>query len=197
MTQRKYSDRRLQHTDGMPNTQRTRTQLSHAARRLIDAAHGDINAMDIAAAAGLPVTSIAESYGDFDALLCALLGQMYDETRDLIARMTLNMPVGRSRLKLAIDAYLQALLERPGLRALANRLRFHPQGAAVIRQRIHGFNLMLQLELKTNGWQYPEASARLATAAIIEIGFAEAEAGQPLPELRETLLNYFDTGARP
>src|SRR3546814_17651819 len=76
---------------------------------------------------------------------------MYDETRDLIARMTLNMPAGRSRLQVAIDAYLQGFLERPGLRALSSRLRFHPQGAAVIRQRIQGFQLMLQLELKTKG----------------------------------------------
>ncbi|HEY9545263.1 MAG TPA: hypothetical protein VIR56_04605, partial [Solimonas sp.] len=70
------------------------------------------------------------------------------------------------------------------------------QGAAVIRRRIQGFKLMLQLELKTNGWQFPEASARLATAAIIEIGLAESEAGHRLPDLRETLLHYFNTGAR-
>lgn len=181
----------------MPSPNPTRTQLSQAARRLVETARGDIGAADVAATAGLPITSITETYGDFDALLCELLGQLQDETRDLVARMTLNMPVGRSRLKLAIDTYLQALLERPGVPALAHRLRLHPQGAAVIRQWIRGFNLMLQLELKTNGWQYPEASARLATAAIIDIGRAEAEAGHPLPELRQTLLNYFDTGAPP
>src|SRR3546814_8279802 len=82
----------------------------------------------------LPLASIAQAYGDFDTLLCELLGQMYDETRDLIARMTLNMPAGRSRLQVAIDAYLQGFLERPGLRALSSRLRFHPQGAAVDRK---------------------------------------------------------------
>src|SRR3546814_19661751 len=107
---------------------------------------------------------------------------MYDETRDLIARMTLNMPAGRSRLQVAIDAYLQGFLERPGLRALSSRLRFHPQGAAVIRRRIQGFKLMLQLELKTNGWPFPEASPRLATAATLEPGLAEKIGRTSVPE---------------
>lgn len=196
MTQRKYPVRRLQHTAVMSNTEQTRIQLSQAARRLVGTARHDIGAADVAAAAALPPTSIAQAYGDFDTLLCELLGQMYDEIRDLIARMTLNMPIGRSRLKLSIDAYLQARLERPGLRVLANRLRSHAQGATVIRKRNHGFGLMLQLELKTIGWQDPDASARLVTAAIIDIVVAEGEAGRPLPALRETLLNYFDTGTR-
>src|SRR3546814_5251472 len=91
----------------MQNIEQSRTQLSQAARRLVDAARGDIGAADVAAAAALPLASIAQAYGDFDTLLCELLGQMYDETRDLIARMTLNMPAGRSRLQVAIDAYLQ------------------------------------------------------------------------------------------
>ncbi|HEY9547274.1 MAG TPA: hypothetical protein VIR56_14790, partial [Solimonas sp.] len=76
----------------MQNIEQSRIQLSQAARRLVDAARGDIGAADVAAAAALPLASIAQAYGDFDTLLCELLGQMYDETRDLIARMTLNMP---------------------------------------------------------------------------------------------------------
>src|SRR3546814_12001819 len=78
----------------MQNIEQSRIQLSQAARRLVDAARGDISAADVAAAAALPLASIAQAYGDFDTLLCELLGQMYDETRDLIARMTLNMPAG-------------------------------------------------------------------------------------------------------
>src|SRR3546814_12223770 len=104
----------------MQNIEQSRIQLSQAARRLVDAARGDIGAADVAAAAALPLASIAQAYGDFDTLLCELLGQMYDETRDLIARMTLNMPAGRSRLQVAIDAYLQGFLERPGQIGIAS-----------------------------------------------------------------------------
>src|SRR3546814_15073359 len=89
----------------MQNIEQSRIQLSQAARRLVDAARGDISAADVAAAAALPLASIAQAYGDFDTLLCELLGQLYAETRDLIARMTLNMPAGRLRLQVAIDAY--------------------------------------------------------------------------------------------
>src|SRR3546814_6376530 len=66
----------------MQNIEQSRIQLSQAARRLVDAARGDIGAADVAAAAALPLASIAQAYGDFDTLLCELLGQMYDETRD-------------------------------------------------------------------------------------------------------------------
>ncbi|NGY06667.1 hypothetical protein [Solimonas terrae] len=180
----------------MHDAEQIRRKLSRAARRLVDQTGAAVTAADLAAAATLPPATIGQVYGDFETLLCELLGQMHDEVRDLIANLTLNMPAGRSRLKLAVDAYLQALFERPALRALASRLRFHPQGAQLIRQRVHGFNLLLQMELKNIGWRQPDALARLATAAIIEIGLAEAEAGHPLPELRETLLNYFDTESR-
>src|SRR3546814_20946062 len=110
----------------MQNIEQSRIQLSQAARRLVDAARGDIRAADVAAAAALPLASIAQAYGDFDTLLCELLGQMYDETRDLIARMTLNTPAGRSRLQVAINAYLQGFLERPGRGAPSSPIRFYP-----------------------------------------------------------------------
>src|SRR3546814_11513080 len=101
----------------MQNIEQSRIQLSQAARRLVDAARGDIGAADVAAAAALPLASIAQAYGDFDTLLCELLGQMYDDTRALNARLTLNMPAGRSRLPVATDAHLHGFLQRPGLPA--------------------------------------------------------------------------------
>src|SRR3546814_12793387 len=125
----------------MQNIEQSRIQLSQAARRLVDAARGDIGAADVAAAAALPLASIAQAYGDFDTLLCELLGQMYDETRDLIARMTLNMPAGRSRLQVALDAYLQGFLERPGLRALRSAER--RVGQECVRT------------CRYRGWRYP------------------------------------------
>lgn len=176
----------------MQDSTAVRTRLTQAARRLVDRTGLELSAADVAREAALPATALAQTYGDLDNLLCELLAQMYDETRELIAGLTHNMPTGRSRLKLALDAYLQAMFERRGLRALTLRLRFHPQGQAVIRQRVRGFRLMLQLELRSVGWRDGEAVARLATAAIIDIGLAEAEAGRPLPELRDTLLDYFD-----
>jgi AcrR family transcriptional regulator len=172
----------------------TKDKLMTAARRLADADGFGFDGAAVAAAAGLAPAAVTRAYADFELLLCELLGQMYDEVRDLVTKLTLNMPAGRARLQLALDAYLQALFERPGLSALAQRLRFHPQGAQLIRQRVQGFNMMLQLELRASDWPQPDAAARLCTAALIEIATAEAEAGRKLPELRTTLIGYFDAG---
>ena len=169
----------------------TKRKLLQAARRLAADDGLRFDAAALAAAAEVPPAAITRSYADFDLLLCELLDQLYDEVRDVVTKLTLNMPAGSARLQLALDAYLQALLERPGLRSLAHRLRFHPQGAKVIRQRVKGFNLMLQLELIASQWPHPEATARLCTAALIETAVAESEVGRKLPDMRRTLIGYF------
>lgn len=169
-----------------------RVRLSQAARQLVDADGARVSATAVATAAALPQQSIAQNFGDFDTLLCELLGQLYGEARHEIVRATANMVSSRSRLKLIIDVYLQALLQRPGLQALGLRLRFHPRGSAVVRQNLHGLTLLLQIELKSLGWAQPAATARLAAAAIVGISLAEAAAGRALPDLRDTLLGYYD-----
>ncbi|WP_028080380.1 hypothetical protein [Solimonas soli] len=165
-----------------------------AARRLADRRGADFDAAAVAADAQLPPSAIGRHYADFNLLLCELLAQMYDEVRDLVTKLTLNMPSGPGRLQLALETYLQALLDRPGLRALARHLRFHPQGSQLIRQRVKGFNLMLQLELKSANWPDPAVAARLCTAALIETAVAESEAGRKLPAMRDTLIAYFTAG---
>lgn len=168
-------------------------QLLQAARRLAGDGSVPLDAARIAAAAGLPPTAADEACGGFDALLCELLGQLYDEVRDLVAQLTLDMPAGRAPRQLAIDTCRQALLARPALAALARRLRFQPQGAALIRQRVDGFSLMFRLELQAVRWPFAAQTARLCTAALIETTIAEFAAGKRLPELREVLLGYFDS----
>ena len=171
----------------------TKSKLLTAARQLADRGERRFDTGTLAAAAQLSPSTIERSYADLDLLLCDLLAQMDDEVRDLVAKVTLGMPAGRARLQLALDAYLQALLERPALHALAHRLRFHAEGAALIRRRVSGFNMLLVLELKACGWPHPAATARLCTAALIETAVAEAEAARKLPELRGLLLDYFST----
>jgi TetR/AcrR family transcriptional repressor of nem operon len=177
----------------MPDMASTKNRLLKAARQIADGEPARLDAAAVAATAQLPPSAIAAAYADFELLLCDVLGQMYDEIRDNVTKLTLNMPAGPGRLKLALDTYLQGLLERPALAVLARRLRFHPQGAQVIRQRVTGFNLMFQLELKASDWPHAAQTARLCTAALIETALAESEAGQRLPEMRDSLFGYFDT----
>lgn len=177
----------------MSDVANQKQHILSAARRLADRQRPAFDAAALAAEARLPLPVIARHYADLGQLQCELLGRMYDEICELVAKLTLNMPAGAARLRLTLEACLQALLERPGLRALTRELRLHPQGALVIRQRVRGFRLMLELELQGARWANPAVAAQLCTAALIETSNAESEAGQPLPALRETLIGYFTT----
>ncbi|NKF24566.1 hypothetical protein [Solimonas marina] len=169
-----------------------RVRLTSAARRLVDIGGARVSADAVAQAAALPPRAIHQTYGGFDELLYELLGQLYGEARDRALRLTANMPAGRSRLKLAVDGYLHALFERPGLQALALQLRSHPRAIADYRRHQHGLTLMLEIELQGLNWSQPAATAQLCASAIEGIAAAEAAAGRRLPELRDSLYRYFD-----
>ncbi len=121
-----------------------------------------------------------------------LLAELLDEVRDTVAKNISGMPPGISRLKLAIEAYLEANRARPTVRALALKLQTDPAGSAVLRSRIAGFTLMMDIELQALNWPHPAAVARLFTAATLEIAYAEHEAGCVMPDLRTTLFHHFD-----
>lgn len=121
-----------------------------------------------------------------------LLSRLLDEVRDTVAKSTLGMAPGLQRAKLAIEAYLEANLARHVLRSLAHELRPHPAGAAVLRQRVFGFMMMMKLELHAMGWPRTEATARLMTAAVLETAVAEFEASRALPEMRQVIFAYFN-----
>jgi AcrR family transcriptional regulator len=171
-------------------------RLLDAGRRLLDSAgSGDLDEARICAAAGLPLGAIHASFGDWDGYRCALLATLIDEVRDRVARMTDNMPSGIERLKLALETYLEANVQRPALRRLLSELRFSERGVEVIRSRVAGFGVVVGVELRALGRPHPQATARLLTAAVTEIAQAEHEAGARVPALRRTLLRYLDQSA--
>ena len=102
------------------------------------------------------------------------------------------MPAGPARVKLVMETYLQAHLESRALQQLLGKMRTHPHGAALIRQRHHGFTLLLQVELNDIRWPRAAATARLLASGLAETASAEAEAGHRLQELRTVLLSYLD-----
>ncbi len=146
----------------------------------------------ICQSAGVAASQFAGVWPDPAAFEHELLAALLDEVRDSVAKSTLGMPAGLPRLKLAIEAYLNANGARPTVRALAYKLQAGPAGAAILRSRVAGFTLMMEMELQALHWPRPAAVARLFTAAILEIAYAEHEAGSALPELRETVFHYFD-----
>ncbi len=147
----------------------------------------------ICAEAGVSEKRFAALYPSLSAYQGELAAALIDDIRDTLTRVTANMPAGIARLKLAIETYLEANLAQPALRELLTALRFDPVGAAVIRRRVAGFIVMMELELRTAHWPQPSACARLLTAGVIEIAHAEHEADLRLPALRSTLFRYLDS----
>jgi hypothetical protein len=86
-----------------------------------------------------------------------------------------------------VRAYLDANLERPAMRVLMREMRVDPAIGERILERVRGFTVILQMELRELGWLRRDAAAPLYAAMAVEIAQAEFEAGRRLPELRETL----------
>jgi AcrR family transcriptional regulator len=172
-----------------------RDRLLAAGRRLLERVGADgVTAESVAEEAGLKAGTFQRHFGTPEAFLCALMEAMADEVRASLAKLTLNMPAGLPRMKLAIDSYLAANVERPRLRELVTRLRADPEGARAIQRRIVAFTMMMELELKSLKRPRASATARLLTAAVIETSMAEYEARAPLPDFRATLYTYLERG---
>ncbi len=149
---------------------------------------------DAIRAAKLPADSLPALWPDPAQFEFDLLAALLDEVRDSVAKTTLGMKAGLPRLQLAIETYLEANLARPAVRKLALRLQARAAGAAILRSRVAGFTLMMEMELKTLKWPHAAATARLFTAALLEIAYAEHEAERALPELRDHVSRYFEGG---
>ncbi|MDD3763464.1 MAG: hypothetical protein PHP86_09265 [Nevskiales bacterium] len=170
-------------------------RLLQAGRRLAGrsgAAHFDRT--DICDEAGLPPETVDAAFGDYARFECALLGALLDDVRDTVARVTTNMAPGIPRLKLSIETYLESSLMQPAISAMARRHRNSRSGEAVLRARIAGFTLMMELELCAIGWPHPSETAQLFTQVVLDIAAAEAEARRRQLGLREVLFGYFRSG---
>jgi len=176
------------------NPQDERTRLLAAGQQLAaDAAGEPLSVAAVCAHAGLPVERFAALYPSLHDYHCELVGQLFEEVRDNVARITTNMPASTARLKLALETYLEANISRPRLRELVAALRFAPRGAAVIRKQVSGFTVMIGLELRAVGWPRPEATARLLTAALVEAAQAEHESGMRAHGMRAAVYRYLDS----
>ena len=176
-----------------PQAARTRA-FAAAARLLREPRETPVSAEQACHQAGLPDDVAAQLWPDPRSFEFDLLAHLLYEVRDSVAKTTLGMPAGLSRLMLAIETYLEANLARPAVRRLALRLQAHPDGAMILRSRIAGFTLMMEMELAALKWPHAAATSRLFTAALLELAQAEHEAGRALAELRMHVYRHFDGG---
>jgi hypothetical protein len=146
---------------------------------------------EVIAAAGIGVQQFHDAFADRRAYLLALLLDFLDLARadaiDTLAQSENGVP----RIAAAFERYWDANLRWRPMRELALHFRGDPEGAEILRARLHGVTLIAQYELKRIDWPHPAAAARLAANMCVETAIAEYEAGHALPELRYAVLSYF------
>ncbi|HEY0973412.1 MAG TPA: hypothetical protein VGE57_02845 [Solimonas sp.] len=176
-----------------PESQR-RALLAAASRLVRQKPAEPLTPTRLCQEAGVSEAAFATNWPEALAFERQLLVSLLDEVRDSVAKTTLGMAPGLARLKLAVEAYLDANRARPAVRALALKLQADADGAATLRSRVAGFTLMMEMELQAMQWPHPAATARLFTAAVLETAYAEHEAGAKVPALRDCVFRYFDNG---
>ncbi|HZR37610.1 MAG TPA: hypothetical protein VFA75_19720 [Nevskia sp.] len=146
---------------------------------------------EVIASAGIGADEFPGAFADRRAFLLALLLHFLDLARadaiDTLAQTDSGIP----RIAAAFERYWDANLRWRPMRELALHFRGDPEGAEILRARLHGVTLIAQYELGRVGWPHPAAVARLAASLCVETAVAEYEAGHALPELRYSVLSYF------
>ena len=123
---------------------------------------------------------VAEAHRKF---LDRLLGRMVHESNDL--------PPGIERILRSSFAQLNGCLEQRALRGwFAEARRRFPRVAEEIHQRNRGTSMMISIELTALGCRRPMIIARLYCVMMLEAAQMEADAGGPVPELRQALRDF-------
>jgi hypothetical protein len=146
---------------------------------------------DLLAAAGIVQAEFDQAFANRHAFLLALLQDFLDLARADAINSLATAPPGLSRVVTAFERYWEANLRWRPMRELALYFRGDPEGAEIMRARLHGVIMIAQYELTQVGWPHPGATARLAASLCVETAIAEYEARRPLPEMRYAALSYF------
>ncbi|MBW8811508.1 MAG: hypothetical protein JF591_22415 [Lysobacter sp.] len=145
---------------------------------------------ELLAAAGVSQAEFDGAFADRRAYLLALLLDFLDLARADAIETLARSESGVPRIAAAFERYWDANLRWRPMRELALHFRNDPEGAEILRARLHGVTMIAQYELKVTDWPHPAAAARLAATLCVETAVAEYEAGRALPELRYLALSF-------
>jgi len=151
----------------------------------------DLTPALIAAEAKLPERDFADEFGTIPDYVAELHRKFLN---GLLARMVHDvgdLPPSIERIMKSSEAQLNACLEQRALRAwLAEARRKMPRIAEEIHQRNRGTSMMISIELATLRCKRPMIIARLYCAMMLEAAQMEADAGGPIPEMRQGLRDF-------
>jgi len=170
-----------------------RGRILDAARDLSVARGGVLDVLDeeVIAAAGMTPAEFASAYAGRRAFLLALLLDFLDRARADAIDTLAQSPPGIARIVAAFERYWDSNLRWRPMRELALHFRSDPEGAEILRGRLHGVTMIAQYELNRINWPHAPAVARLVANMCVETAIAEYEAGRALPELRYSVLSFF------
>lgn len=150
-----------------------------------------LDAKAVTHTANLPEPVFFANFSDQRGYLLSLMLHFLDLARAEAIEAIGRAPPGIPRVGAAFETYWDANLRWRPMRELAIHFRADPDGTQILRARLNGVVMIAQHELKSIGWPYPAATARLAGNMCVEAAIAEFEAGQKLPEMRGAVMAYF------
>jgi TetR/AcrR family transcriptional repressor of nem operon len=169
----------------------TRDQLIAAGLSLAERTGlAGMSVNQIVAEAGVAKGTFFHHFRDRSEFLVVLHNEFHDRVFAEIERAVAGMPPGRDRLIAAAYAYLDECLCHRGIRALLLEARADHAILAAIAARNR---LVVQLtggDFTAMGREYPEASAALWNAAVVEAALVELEAGGYRAEVRAALAQF-------
>ena len=169
----------------------TRDQLIAAGLSLAERTGlAGMSVNQIVAEAGVAKGTFFHHFRDRSEFLVVLHNEFHDRVFAEIEQAVAGMPPGRDRLIAAAYAYLDECLRHRGIRALLLEARADHAILAAIAARNR---LVVQLtggDFTAMGREYPEASAALWNAAVVEAALAELEAGGYQAKVRAALAQF-------
>ncbi len=169
----------------------TRDQLIAAGLSLAERTGlAGMSVNQIVAEAGVAKGTFFHHFRDRSEFLVVLHNEFHDRVFAEIEQAVNGMPPGRDRLIAAAYAYLDECLRHRGIRALLLEARADHAILAAIAARNR---LVVQLtggDFTAMGREYPEASAALWNAAVVEAALVELEAGGYQAEVRAALAQF-------
>lgn len=166
-----------------------RTALLDAGHRLLgsaDLARISVNA--IVEEAGMAKGAFYQHWKSRTDYIRTLHTRFHGELNKSIAARIGELPPGRERLAVAMNAYLDGCLAAPATKALLVQSRTEAGLSDLVAERNTAAADMISADLKALGWGDARPVAQLLVAAIAEIALLEMAAGARDDRLRQALL---------